>query len=122
MVALQPAHFFPKFLLRLWLRDHTSQDIMTAFKALDELLHLWVRNLLNLLRTSLKKNLACFQHGNALGDIEYVRYLMADHHRCEPELFLVVRYHVVHSVLANRIQSGSRFIKQDRLGIGYQGP
>ena len=47
---------------------------------------------------------------------------MADQDGGETKLFLVFRDHTVYSVLADRIKPGGRFVKENDLGVGYQGP
>src|SRR5574341_1874215 len=66
--------------------------------ARDELAHPRVLRVAHLVRRPGHQDGPLVQHGHLVGDVEHVRYVVADHHTGEPEAFVSLRDQAVDGV------------------------
>src|SRR5258705_4383055 len=88
----------------------------------DEALHDGVRRALDGPRVPRLHDEAFVEHGHAVGDLEDLGDLVADHDRGEPELAVEVLDEPVDGVDEDRVQSGGRLVKEHDLRLRDEGP
>src|SRR5579883_1426639 len=89
--------------------------------AVDELIHIGTRNVIQLLDPTGPNDSSAIKHGDAIGDLAHAGHVMGDGQGGRPQLLHAFANEVVNHVAHDRIQSGGGLVEEDDLGIGGDG-
>src|SRR5206468_10857239 len=88
----------------------------------DEALHDGVRRVLDGSRVPCFHDDTFVEHGHAVGDLEDLGDLVADHDRGEPELAVEVLDEAVNGVHEDGVEPGGGLVEEDDLRLRHEGP